>query len=81
MDVLNINDKQTLLFASDESSTVLSGFCSSATITIIDDNVNEAFEQYFIVKITLPTYLEDQNITLSRSVSIVRIIDDDRKSQ
>ena len=53
--------------------------CHPLYITILNDDINEANEQVFVIQLTLIYSLNSNLITLSRNVSLGIIIDDDRK--
>lgn len=51
-----------------------------ARIPLVDDDINEATEQVFVVKLYLRTSLNPSKISVTkRPVSLCRIIDDDGK--
>ena len=49
-------------------------------VAIIDDNINEATEQVFIVELGLVDSVNPSSIVLTRRASLCRIIDDDGKN-
>ena len=52
----------------------------SVPVAIIDDDVNEAMEQDFVVVLRLNESINEESISLeTRNVSLCRIIDDDCK--
>ena len=53
--------------------------CRHLRINIINDEINEAEKQVFIMKLTLDGSRNPDLITLSQNVSLGIIIDDDRK--
>ena len=48
-------------------------------IGVTDDEINEAMQQYFVVIINVTDIINAEHTTVSRSSSICRIIDNDRK--
>ena len=51
-----------------------------APISIIDDAINEAVEQFFVVQLSLSSSLNPAGVDISvRPTSLGRIIDNDRK--
>ena len=53
--------------------------CQHCRINIINDDINEAHEEIFIIQLTLDRSLNPTLITLSQNTSIGVIVDDDRK--
>ena len=52
----------------------------AAPVSIVDDDINEAVEQVFVLQLALVNSVNPGGVDLtSRSASLVRIIDDDRK--
>ena len=51
----------------------------SVPIPIFDDSIDEANEQVFIVQLKVVGGANVNSVTISRQVSLCRIIDDDRK--
>lgn len=53
--------------------------CVSHPIIISNDDINEATEQVFIIRLTLARSQNPDMVNLSQSISLGIIIDDDRK--
>ena len=52
----------------------------AVTVAIVDDDINEAIEQVFVLQLALINSVNPGGVDLtSRSSSLFRIIDDDRK--
>ena len=72
------NANITLIFEPDEDGTSMNE--RDAPIPIVDDAINEATEQVFIVEFRLVSSLDRLKVNLStRPSSLCRIIDNDRK--
>ena len=50
-----------------------------ADVTIVDDEINEADEQQFIVFLEVVSGIDTSHIRIVQNMSICHIIDDDRK--
>ena len=71
------NTTLTVTFQSDEDAPVNE---HSVPVAIVDDDVNEAMEQDFVVVLRLSESINQESISLeTRNVSLCRIIDDDCK--
>ena len=71
------NTNITLIFEPDEDAEVNE---LSAPIFVIDDAINEATEQVFIVELVLVSSVDPATVDLTtRPSSLCRIIDDDRE--
>ena len=67
----------TITFDADEDAAISE---KRAPIPIIDDAINEAIEQYFVVQLSLASSLNPAGVDISsRAASLGRIIDNDRK--
>ena len=53
--------------------------CLSTYIGIINDDINEADDQFFVIRLSIVYAKNLSLVVLSRNVSIGRIIDNDRK--
>ena len=51
----------------------------SARIFVTDDAINEAIEQVFIAELMLVSSLDPASVQITRSSTLCRIIDNDRK--
>ena len=72
------NTNITLIFEPDEDGTPMNE--RSAPIPIVDDAINEATEQVFIVELQLVSSINSATVDLpTRPSSLCRIIDNDRK--
>ena len=72
------NISVTLIFEPDENGTPMNE--RNAPIPIVDDAINEATEQVFIVELLLISSLDPATVDLNtRPSSLCRIIDNDRK--
>ena len=68
-----------ITFAPDESETVTFNDVN-VPIAIVNDLINEAIEQVFVVQLQLISSVNPGSIDLTtRQASLCRIIDDDRK--
>ena len=77
MDDFN-NTNITLIFEPDEDGTPMNE--RSAPVPIVDDAINEATEQVFIVELRLVSSLDPARVDLStRPSSLCKITDNDRK--
>ena len=73
------NTTLTVTFQPDEDDPINE---HSVPVAIVDDDVNEAIEQDFVVVLTLNQSINEENISLeTRNVSLCRIIDNDGKLQ
>ena len=73
------NASVTLIFEPDEDGTPMNE--KGAPIPIVDDAINEATEQMFVVELRLVSSLDPATVGLdTRPSSLCRIIDNDRKS-
>ena len=73
------NTNITLIFEPDENAVVLVSEMS-VPIPIVDDAINEATEQVFIVELRLVSSINPATVDLSkRPSSLCGIIDNDRK--
>ena len=71
------NTNITLIFEPDEDMPVIE---MSASIPFVDDAINEAIEQVFIVQLRLVSSIRQAGVDLStRPSSLCRIIDNDGK--
>ena len=67
----------TIIFEPDEDAPVTQ---KSAPILVVNDAINEATEQVFVVELILISSLNAATVDLTiRPSSLCRIIDDDRK--
>ena len=74
------NASVTLIFEPDEDGTPMNE--RGAPIPIVDDAINEATEQVFVVELRLVSSLDPATVELdTRPSSLCRIIDNDRKSR
>ena len=74
------NASVTLIFEPDEDGTPMNE--KGAPIPIVDDAINEATEQVFVVELRLVSSLDPATVELdTRPSSLCRIIDNDRKSR
>ena len=51
------------------------------SIVLVDDNMEEAVEELFVVVLTLENAVHPDNAVITRSLSICRIIDNDGRCQ
>ena len=70
------NTTLTVTFQSDEDDPVNE---LSVPVAIVDDDVDEASEQDFVVVLKLSESINPERISLGRNVSLCRITDDDSK--
>ena len=74
------NASVTLIFEPDEDGTPMNEM--GAPIPIVDDAINEATEQVFVVELRLVSSLDPATVDLSiRPSSLCKIIDNDRKCE
>ena len=53
--------------------------CFNTSISIFDDDINEADAQFFVIDLSIVYALNSSLVVSSRNVSIGRIMDNDRK--
>ena len=71
------NTTLTVTFQADEDDPINE---HSVPVAIVDDDVNEAMEQDFVVVLRLSESVNQESVSLdTRNVSLCRIIDNDRK--
>ncbi len=66
-----------MVFPADETGTQMNDIPSP--VPIVDDEINEALEELFVVNLALVDSVNPAGTDISRSVSLCRISDDDRK--
>lgn len=66
-----------MTFKADEGENVIHS--KTANISITNDDINEAIEQYFVVTIDVERAENESTIVITRTSSLCTIVDDDRK--
>ena len=68
-----------MTFPADEGSATVFNSIDSIRVAVEDDDINERFEQLFLIKVEVVEALNPSTIDITRGTTIGIIVDNDRK--
>ena len=66
-------------FPADEGSGTVTNSIDSIRVAVVDDDINERFEQIFLIKVEVVEAKNPSTIDITRDTTIGIIVDNDRK--
>ena len=68
-----------MIFPADEGSATVTNSIDSIKVAVVDDDINERFEQLFLIKVEVVEAKNPSTIDITRGTTIGIIVDNDRK--
>ena len=68
-----------MTFPADEGSATFINIIDDIRVAVVDDDINERFEQLFLIVVEVVEALNPSTIDITRNTTIGIIVDNDRK--